>query len=48
MNYNGLAKWDFNSASHYYINNLAVQLYTNLNTVDKLKEKIKRFVINIA
>lgn len=45
--YNGLAKWDFKSSSHYYINDLAVQLYTNLNTVNELKEKIKQFGITI-
>lgn len=45
--YHGLAKWDFNSYSHYHISDLSIQLYTNLNTVDELKEKIKQFGINI-
>lgn len=45
--YHGLAKWNFNSKSHYTISDHSVQLYTNLNTVDELKEKIKQFGINI-
>lgn len=45
--YHGLAKWDFNSNSHYIINDLAVQLYTNFISVNELKEKIKQFGINI-
>lgn len=45
--YHGLAKWDFNSESHYIINDYAIQLYTNLKTVDELKEKIKTYGVNI-
>lgn len=43
--YYGLAKWDFNSESHYIINDLAVQLYTDLKTVDELKEKLTQYKI---
>lgn len=39
--YHGLAKWNFNSKSHYTINDHSVQLYTNLNTTNELREKIK-------
>ena len=44
--YHGLAKWDFNSNSHYIINDLSVQLFTNLISVNELREKIKQLGIN--
>lgn len=36
------AKWDDNEPTHFIINDLVVQLYTNLNTVDELKAYIMR------
>lgn len=45
--YHSLAKWDFYSNSHFIINDFSIQLYTNLNSVQELKDYIKRFAIDI-
>lgn len=45
--YNGLAKWDFYSNSHYIINDLAVQLYTNIQSVEEFKDLWKKYYTGI-